>query len=333
MRRGRYRSDKRQRKFTARLFLTLLAFLLLAGLLVGATSLIKADRLMKRPSEPISPYATNSLPPFRSVTISSDEGELSLKGWLIASGKDRNRGTVILVHDQGGNRLPFGLDTAPLLKHLSREGFQVLAFDLRHSGDSDGGLSSFGYAEAEDVIAAIDWVVDNLPSSPLILFGFGSGSSASLRALGQLDAESRQETEEEGHFSRIAALLVDSPARDSDAFIRASLRSETNKLFFWLPETMPYAVRLSVGNPDKQDHFSYFSSLTLPVLILGHERDSLLKESDYRPMIEERIRLLPERTKSHLLPGSGHLSSYLEDREAYLEALTAFLNRWFPETD
>ncbi len=334
MRRGSYTSVYKRRKFGTRAILTLLAFLLILALLVAVTSLVKADRLMKKSPEALPPYATNSLPSFRSISLSLDQGQLSLKGWLIPPEKEENRGSIILVHDQGSNRLPFGLDTAPLLKHLSREGFYVLTFDLRHSGDSSGSLSSFGYAEAEDVIAAIDWTLDNLPASPLILYGFGSGTTAALRALSELDEASRQEgTDGQESFSRIAALIVDSPARDSDAFIRASLRSEANKFLFWLPATTPYAVRMSVGNPEKQDYFSYFSSLSLPVLILGHEEDSFLKSIDYQPMIEERIRLLPDRTSSHLLPGSGHLSSYPEDKEAYLVALSNFLDRWFPETD
>lgn len=319
--------------------MTLLALLLAFVTLVAATSLVKADRLMKLASDPLPPYATNMLPSFQSVSFSSGGGQINLKGWLIKPDKSLNRGTVIFVHNQGGNRLPFGLDSTALIKQLSREGFYSLVFDLRHSGESGGEMASFGYNEKEDVLAAIDWAIRNVPSSPLILYGFGTGTTAIMRAFQELELESKQTDDEEDEelaemaslkLDRIAALIADSPARNSDAFISAAIRQENRKLLFWLPEITPYAIRLSVGKSEKQDYFASLSSLSLPVMILGHTNDSYLKESDYRPLIDERLRLHPERTNTFLLPGTGHLQTFEEDPDAYMTALTDFLDNWFP---
>lgn len=335
-----YPPVQRKKRWALKILLTTLALFLAFVILVAATSLIKADRLMKGEIQAIPPYATNALPSFRSVNISSGKGQLTLRGWLIDADKGGNRGTIIMVHNQGGNRLPFGLDTRPLLKHLSKLGFNILTFDLRHSGESSGNMSSFGYAEAEDLEAAIHWVMANVPQSPLILFGFGTGSTTLMRTLGKLEDDSKKsaiDPKEEAlsiqALDRIAAIIVDSPARDIDAFIEASIRQENQPLLFWLATSTPYAIRLSVGNSEKEDFFARFSSLSLPLMILGHEEDSLLKESDYRPMIQERLRLQPQRTMTRLIPGRGHLTSYLEDREAYLDGLTEFLDRWFPVTN
>lgn len=328
-----YMLQSRRKRSRFKPFLAILALLLAFVTTVAVTSLIKADRLMKLPSEPLPPYATNMLPSFRSVAFPAGDGQLTLKGWLIRPEKEINRGTVILVHNQGGNRLPFGLDTIPLLKQLSRQGFYSLVFDLRHSGESDGGMASFGYAEKEDVIAALDWVIRNVPPSPVILFGFGTGTTAIMRALQILEAESREADPQlaaGNRLDRIGAVMADSPGRDSDAFVSAAIRQENKKLLFWLPATTPYAIRMSVGKSEKQDYFAYFSSLSLPVMLFGHEEDSLLRESDYGPMIDERLRLHPDRTGIHRLPGAGHLSSYAENSQAYLESLTGFLDRWFP---
>ncbi len=332
-----YQSDKKSRKWGLKVLLSLLALLLAFAILVAVTSLVKADQLMKLDVQAIPPYATNALPSFKSVSFRSTDGQLTLRGWLIDADKGKARGTIIMVHDQGGNRLPFGLDTTPLLKHLSKQGFNVLTFDLRHSGESDGNMSSFGYAEAQDLEAAIQWTLAHVSSSPLILYGFGTGVPTLLRTLTRLEEASKEEAlapEESAPASRaldrIAAIIVDSPARDSDAFIRASIRQEKQNLAFWLTETTPYAIRLSVGKSEKQDFFAPFSSLSLPLMIIGHESDSLLGDSDYRPMIEERLRLQPQRTMIHQLAGSGHLTSFQEDQEAYLDSLTAFLDRWFP---
>lgn len=331
-----YMAERRKKRARIRPFLTVLALLLVFATLVVATSLVKADRLMKEVSEPIPPYATNMLPSFRSISFLSGGGQITLKGWLVKPENETRRGTVIFFHNQGGNRLPFGLDTIALIKELSRQGFYTLAFDLRHSGESEGGMASFGYAEKEDVLAAMDWTIRNLPQSPLILFGFGSGTAAIMRALQTLEAESKQTEDEDaaeaaaGQLNQIGAIIADSPARDSDAFIRAAVRQDNRSLLFWLPELTPYAIRMSVGKSERQDYFAYFSSLPYPVMILGHEKDDFLKESDYRPMIDERLRLHPERTDTHFLPGTGHLKAYIENPDAYMDSLIIFLDRWFP---
>lgn len=320
-----------------RVTLAMLAFALVFAIAVAVTSLVKADRMMKRPPEPIPPYATNALPSFSTIAIASGGGQITLRGWLISPESGLNRGTVIMVHDQGGNRLPFGIDTTPLIKHLSKLGFYTIAFDLRHSGESGGGMSSFGYSEAEDVIAAMTWAARNVPPSPFVLYGFGSGTTAIFRALSSLETMTQSvdatETslEAEKLLDQVAAVMVDSPARDSDAFIHAKVQKESNPLLFWLPKTTPYAIRLSVGSGEKQDFFAWFSSLSYPVMLFGHEHDDFLEESDYRPMIDERYRLHPERTSAHLLAGAGHLTSFTEDQVSYLEAMSLFFDRWFPK--
>ncbi|NLA96362.1 MAG: hypothetical protein GX838_05935 [Clostridiaceae bacterium] len=192
-----YTVERRKKRARFRPFLAVLALLLAFVTLVIATSLVKADHLMKEASKPIPPYATNMLPSFRSVSFSSGVGQITLKGWLVKPESETRRGTVIFFHNQGSNRLPFGLDTIALIKLLSRQGFYILTFDLRHSGESEGGMASFGYAEKEDVLPAIDWTLRNGPPSPLILFGFGSGTAAVMRALQTLEAESKQTEDED----------------------------------------------------------------------------------------------------------------------------------------
>lgn len=330
MNQSRRRKRKERRGPWIRILAGILVVLLAFTALVIASSLVKADRLMKVASDPIPPYATNMLPSFQTVSFKTESSQLTLRGWMIAPKEGLNRGTVILVHDQGKNRLPFGPDSNPLIKLLSREGFYILAFDQRHSGDSDGGMSSFGYAEADDVLAALRYASSNNPKQPLLLYGFGTGNLAIFRALEMLDKESGEDPEAARVLEQIGALLTDSPARSSESYIRAAIRQEGKHWMFWLEETTPYAIRLSISRSENKDYFTSFSSMPLPVLIFGHEEDSQLLAADYKPMITERLRLMPERTLTYILPGQGHLTSYQDGREGYLEALEGFLERFFP---
>ncbi|HHW94079.1 MAG TPA: alpha/beta hydrolase [Clostridiaceae bacterium] len=326
-----------------------LAVVVASIVLVMISSLVKADRLMKITGESIPPYATNRFSSFRSVSFTSGGGQISLKGWLIETRTTPPRATLIIVHQQRGNRLPYGLATTSLYSQLTKAGFQILAFDLRHSGESKGEMSSFGYAEAEDVRMALEWTIKNTSNVPIVLYGFGSGTTAIFRMMDQLhqeisDSDVDEATEQKDSASkstltatdirkRISAIIVDSPARDSDDFIKAAIQEEGNKLFFWLKNTTPYAIRLSLGNSEQTDHFAKFTTLTLPVMIFVHEKDSILPDAAYRPMIEERIRLHPAWTFLYESEGTGHLTSYEENPDAYTEALLEFLRKWFPATN
>ena len=181
----------------------------------------------------------------------------------------------------------------------------------------------------------------------VVLYGFGSGTTAIFRMMNQLQQEIEREMEEDSSQTdtvspssltamdikkRISAVIVDSPARDSDEFIKAAIAQEDHRWFFWLKDTTPYTVRMSLGNSSKMDHFTDFTTLTLPVMIFGHEKDRVLPEEAYRPMIEERMRLHPAWTSIYRAVGSGHLSSYDDNPDAYTEALLDFLQKWFPNT-
>ncbi len=322
-----------------------LAVIIAFILLVAISSLVKADRLMKKDGEVVPPYATNRFSSFRSAGFTSGGGQIPLKGWLVHTYTKTPRATLIIVHQQGGNRLPYGLATTSLYTQLTKAGFQILAFDLRHSGESGGEMSSFGYAEAEDLRMAVEWTIRNTSKAPIVLYGFGSGTTTIFRMMNQLrrdiDSETVTANAEDDSASdslsaieikkRISAIIVDSPARDSDEFIKAAIREEGNRWLFWLQNTTPYAVRMSIGSSEKIDHFAEFTTLTLPVMIFGHEIDSVLPDSAYRPMIEERVRLHPAWTSVYEADGSGHLSSYTENPEEYTEALLEFLQKWFPK--
>ncbi len=337
------KSIKRRAVFTVFFVLAaIIAFILL----VAISSLTYTDKLMKKDGEAVPPYATNRFSSFRSVTFTSGGGQIPLKGWLVETRVTPPRATLIIVHQQGSNRLPYGLATTSLYTQLTKAGFQILAFDLRHSGESGGEMSSFGYAEAEDVRMALEWVIRNTSQNPIVFYGFGSGTTAIFRMMDQLKKEvasemvdiiSETEPAPENSLSaieikkRISAIIVDSPARDSDEFIKTAVHEDGNKLFFWLKNTTPYAVRMSIGNSERIDHFAEFTTLTLPVMVFGHEIDSILPVSAYRPMIDERLRLHPAWTSVFEAEGSGHLSSYTDDPEEYTEALLEFLQKWFPK--
>ncbi len=106
--------------------------------------------LMRRrdPDQPDHP--ANYGMPCQEVQFTSRDG-LALGGWWIAA--DAARGTVILLAGQNGS-----MDKdVPQAVPLYRAGFNVLLFDWRAHGRSEGRTVTMGALEGADLLGALDY--------------------------------------------------------------------------------------------------------------------------------------------------------------------------------
>ena len=313
------------------LIFTLIAFLIVAS---GLQVFREADRLMRIEPGPLQTVASNIMPPYAQAGFFSLDGQTSLSGWLFPA-KGTPRSTIILVHDNQANRLQFGLDTPYLFESLVNLGFNVLAFDLRHSGQSGGTLSAFGYAEWEDVVAAIAYVRKNTATRNVLLYGFGSGSAAVLLALDQLpeagtDPDKIPERLKKLDFDRsyVRGILLDTPCMTPDSYIQAFYRSDrfTDRL---LRSTVPYAVRLSAGYNGSRQLTTILTRQQLPVFLSFSKADTAVGISTIRPLVDERLRLYPDTTLVHQMDQPGSIDGFMKDRTAYLAQLEDYFRRYF----
>ncbi len=112
---------------------------------------------------------------FEEVRFPSRDG-LILGGWWIPA-KDSMR-TVIFLHGHGGSMDP-DVQYTPAM-HAA--GFNVLMFDFRAHGRSQGDFVSLGYLERQDVLGALDWLAARgLTRVGLLGFSMG-GATAMLTA-------------------------------------------------------------------------------------------------------------------------------------------------------
>lgn len=94
--------------------------------------------------------------------------------------KDKNKDTVILVHGLGGNRLT----TYPVAQFFLDEGYNVIAYDQRSSGENTAKYTTFGYLESEDLKDYIEYVKKENRDNKLILWGTSFGGATVGIALG-----------------------------------------------------------------------------------------------------------------------------------------------------
>src|SRR6185369_455622 len=130
------------------------------ALAIGAASYPLSELLirpkLKRLSQLKSPHLRHLIKrsgiPFEDVTIRSFDGTRLHGWWMRAS---RAASTIVMLHGVKKNRT----DVLRASLTLRRAGFNILVFDGRGHGDSEGRYVTYGYNERRDVESAIDWLI------------------------------------------------------------------------------------------------------------------------------------------------------------------------------
>lgn len=134
----------------------------------------------KRKALPV--FTSNIVPEYRNISFKDIKDEINLKGWFFEV-KGSNK-TVILAHGYRQNRLQYGEDTFVLIKSLLNQGYNVLTFDFRNCGESEGKVTTVGIYEKNDLLGAINYA-KKLGSKQIVLMGFSMGAATSIVAAAQ----------------------------------------------------------------------------------------------------------------------------------------------------
>jgi uncharacterized protein len=120
-------------------------------------------------------------PTYENVALRTSDG-LALSGWYFPTGHDR---AAIVVHGRDGNRVGGENRTGEKIADvLIADGYDVLLFDLRGAGDSEGDRFSLGYQERRDVAAAIEYVgARGIREDRIALIGISMGAGTVLQTL------------------------------------------------------------------------------------------------------------------------------------------------------
>jgi fermentation-respiration switch protein FrsA (DUF1100 family) len=120
---------------------------------------------------------------WREVGFTTDDG-LTLKGWFIPPDPAADGATILFVHGHGGSRLDYQ-NIAPL---FLREGYGLLLFDLRASGESEGDVVTLGCLEVLDVEAAFNFLLHQPEVDPerIALYGHSMGGATAIQAMYEL---------------------------------------------------------------------------------------------------------------------------------------------------
>lgn len=283
------------------------------GILVGIVSLGAILTKMQyealtapKPSVPSEDPGDYDLA-FDDISLKAQDG-IRLTGWFLPA-ENSNGAAIVLAHGRGGNRAVH-LPTAALLTH---HGYSVLLLDLRAHGQSEGDWVSYGYFEALDILAAVDYLVIHEGFIPerIGLMGHSMGSAAVLRAASL--RESR-------HVLVIVSAYSSLQGGVEDAF------DDIAALPSWpfAPIIVGMAERRVGAGMDALDLEQDLAKMEeRPILLIHGEVDGLLPLDHYYTL----LLAAGEMAEGWVVPGMGHEDPARFDPRGFEQRLFAFLDR------
>ncbi len=208
---------------------------------------------------------------------------LTLKGWLFEPSGPA-KGVVVLVHGKDINRQHFSGEAG----RFTSRGYQVLAFDQRAHGASEGTRTTFGFHEVDDLRRGLD----ALGCSRVVLIGESLGAAVALQT-GARDP-------------RVVGVVAGASFSDLPAIV-----AEHRPFFFSDPvfadarslAEQENGFRLEAINPARDA-----ATVTVPVLLLHGTKDPFIHPDHAR-----RIHAAAPRTELVWLEGVGHIDVLVHD--------------------
>ena len=289
---------------------TLLGISLKWGVVLGIGSFLFTFILFWKNAQPPrypSLYPESPSLPLEEITFQTEDG-LRLRGSF--SLRDPKRPTILLCHGVGANRTDLYL-FAQLL--YEKGGFNVLSFDFRGHGQSEGRLTSYGALEQRDLEAALAFLDRRLLRREYGLLGVSMGASVGILVASR--------------DLRLKALWVDSPYSDLAKAIEAHL-----KLLYGFPKfpfvpfsLLSYRLLFHTAAENVSPIGKIGGMVPRPLMIVNGVKDERM-----RPEFAKKLYEKAKEPKSlWLIPGAGHLEGHLIDPKGYDERLLAFFEKAF----
>jgi dipeptidyl aminopeptidase/acylaminoacyl peptidase len=289
------------------IILASIAFLLaVVVLIIGAISLYGASQLIRRRvPDPSSDPAQYGLP-YEEVAFSSRDG-LTLRGWFIPA--PEVRGTVVFCHGHAGSMDP-DVKYAPA---FHERGYNVLMFDFRGHGRSEGQHVSMGYYERQDLLAAVDYL-ERRGIDRVGVLGFSMGGAVAMATAPH--SEAIRAVVSDGGFARLSDTIA---AGVREKGLPGFLASLVGYLIVWL-------MGLHLGcSPGEADPIRWVDKIAPRALFIIHGAlDPFVAVEEAR----ELYAAASEPKEIWIVPEAGHRQADRHHPEEYRHRVLAFFDQW-----
>jgi len=243
---------------------------------------------------------------YRDVSFQSRDDNITLRGWHIPG---QGNAVIIIVHGGFQNRIDENVDTLGLTRELVGKGYNVLLFDLRGRGESDGKGLALSNIE-KDIGGAVDFVKgEGYASEKIYILGFCSGAAASCIFASQNSA---------------GALILDGCFIDVPTMVRRQAVS------FGIPEflAIPFlpgvllATRI-IYDYDMVNPIDVVGDVTCPIFFIHEEHDEYVTLEETRRLLAASGNPANELWE---ISGAEHSQSYRTNSREYIKRVDNFLS-------
>lgn len=246
---------------------------------------------------------------WQDVEIHSRFGYV-LKGTYLPSPVPSDK-TVIFVHGVTASRL-MGLWYADI--YLNR-GFNVLIYDSRRHGESEGPSITWGYYEKYDLDQWVDWVEQLHPGGIIGVHGVSMGAATALEHA-KINEPAR----------RVKFYVADSAYAGLEDLLTQQIDATAHiHNPFWTKMLLKYSSAAAYAG----SHFWYSQvspvrsvrDVSTPILYLHGESDKLVPVR----MCYQLYAATKGYRDIHIFPNSGHVAAIFEHKEEYTRTVSEFV--------
>ncbi|HTV03498.1 MAG TPA: alpha/beta fold hydrolase [Luteitalea sp.] len=234
---------------------------------------LAAGGLVSRSSRPLT-----RAKPTTCADITFEGQGVRLAGWRCAPTAQR-RGAIVYLHGIADNRS--GADA--VVRRFGPKGFEVIAYDSRAHGTSEGALCTYGVLERHDLRR----VIATIAKGPIILIGGSLGAAVALQTA--------------AIEPRVSGVIA------AEAFTDLRTVATERGRRLWLPpwtirRAFPIAERRAGFRIDDASPLAAAAHIHVPTLLL-HGAD----DDETSPAHSRRLATaLSGRAQIVLVPGAGH---------------------------
>jgi len=246
---------------------------------------------------------------YEKVSFPTEDG-LELKGWFLPSPNGDTR-TIVMCHGWGDNK-------GELLKQTfflnESAGFNLLYFDFRSHGESDGEITTIGGLETMDFAAAVKWLRAAKPAlaDRVGVFGLSMGAAVTVASMPE--------------HPDLRCAVVESPFSDYRGVVRRWAWNHLKVPRFPLIDMALWMLRLRVGDP----HVDQFNPVEAagriaprPLFVIGGENDRLMPVDDVRRVFDAAR----DPKQLWLVPGAYHAKCREAAEMEYDTRVSGFFSR------
>ncbi len=255
---------------------------------------------------------------YREVSFPSRDNHLPLSGWFIPAvlpdGQLSVERTIIMVHGLHSNRAALEAGLLNLSAELARQGFAVLAFDLRGHGKSARAPLSMGYFEQYDVLGAVDFLRSGrLPypelGRPRAIGGWGISMGGSALLLAAAREPAIRGVAADCAFAALLPLL-EKDARIPNIFLPGVLQAMRLLYHIDYDAIRPVDVVASIA--------------PRPLFFIHSGIDSIIPPWNMQVLAEAASAAMNAHVQTWLIADAEHIQSYHVMGNEYVNRLVAF---------